>query len=147
MKYLSQRDPQWCNVKIGQSNSILGKVGCTTTCLSMLSDYFGCYKSPAEIAHNVANYVGDLVNWKALNFECMQGQRLYGRSDVTIQNAINDPNKAIMLNVNSGAHWVAALRKTLFGNSYIVADPWTGKECDVIKTYHDIVGGAVFNRK
>ena len=40
---LSQRDPQWGDLKLGESNLTINRWGCTTTALSMLSDYFQSY--------------------------------------------------------------------------------------------------------
>jgi len=114
----------------------------------MLSDYFKCFIAPDAIASNVHNYIGDLINWKALNFKNFGFVwREYQRNDVRIKDALKDPNKAVILNVNNGAHWVVALRPTLVGNSYIVADPLGGKKVDVIKTYKNITGAAYFARK
>lgn len=112
----------------------------------MLSDYFQCYKSPSELAHNVNNYTKDgLIIWKNLKFDKMKfASRDYGRNDRMIQQAIKDPNRAVILQVDNGAHWVTALRKTYVGNSYIVADPWSGDKCDVIKRYKNITGAAFF---
>lgn len=146
MRYLSQRDLQWCDKKLGQSSLTIGRYGCTTTCISMLSDYFGEYTMPSAIAANVHYYTPDgLILWTNLkfhNFEFVKRQNI--RSDVNIKAAIADPNQAVILNVNNGAHWVVAVRPTLFGDSYIVVDPWTGTKCDVIKVYKNIVGAAYF---
>ena len=118
MKILSQRDPAWAADKLGASTLTIGRFGCTTTCISMLSDYFGCYKSPLEIAHNASNYTPDgLVVWSRLMFARMQFVRRDRTFDAAaIADSIKDPNKAVMLEVNNGQHWVVAIRKTLFGN-------------------------------
>lgn len=114
----------------------------------MLSDYFGGYVAPDTIASNVHNYISDLINWKTLDFKNFKFVwRAYQRDDVRIKDALKDPNKAVILNVNNGAHWVVALRPTLLGNSYIVADPLGGKKVDVIKAYKNITGAAYFARK
>ena len=150
MKILSQRDLKWAALKLGQSPLTVGRYGCTTTCISMLSDYFGSYKDPGELATKVLKYTNEgLILWSSVDaiphmkFE----KRLYGRNDDEIMNALKDPNKAIILQVNNGAHWVVALRKTILGKSYTVADPWSGDKCDVIKRYKNITGAAVFIRK
>jgi hypothetical protein len=73
MKHLSQYDPSWGFVKLGQSPLTLAKFGCTTTSMSMLTDYFGGYVDPPTIAHNVANYTKDgLVIWEKLKFPTMK---------------------------------------------------------------------------
>ena len=149
MKLLSQRDPSWSSVKLGQSQLTLGRWGCTTTSMSMLTDYFGGYVDPPTLAHNVHNYTLDgLVNWKALSFPTMRFEkREYGENMVGIQNAIRDPRKAVILQVNQGAHWVVAIRKALIGSDILIADPWDGTKCWAKKRYHDISGAAYFSRK
>lgn len=144
MQILSQRDSKWSSQKLGASNLTVGRYGCTTTCISMLSDYFGCYASPLVLASNPKNYTKDgLVIWGAFHFFTMKFEkRLFGRNDTAIQESLKNPRKAVMLQVNDGAHWVVAIRKTLFGNSYIVADPWNGDKCNVIKRYKNITGSA-----
>ncbi len=114
----------------------------------MLSDYFGSYIAPDEIASNVHNYVGDLINWKALNFKNFKFEwRGYGRNDIKIKEALKDSNQAVLLNVNNGSHWVVGLRPTLIGNSFIVADPLGGLKVDVLKVYKNINGASYFCRK
>lgn len=146
MRILSQRDPLWAQLPLGASKLTVGRFGCTTTCISMLSDYFGCFRTPAQIARVIEYYTGGgLIIWKKLGFSLMAFERrLHGRDDVEIHRALKDPKRAVILEVNNGAHWVVALRSTLIGNSYIVADPWDGTKVDVIKRYHNITGAAYF---
>ena len=148
MKILSQLDPQWSKEKLGASTLTVGRYGCTTCCLSMISDYFGSYKDPVSLAHNVNNYTKDgLVLWTNFKFPTMRFlRRTYKRNDQEIQEALKDKDRAVMLQVNDGAHWVVALRRSLIGNSYIVADPWGGVKVDVIKKYRNITGAAFFAR-
>jgi ABC-type bacteriocin/lantibiotic exporter with double-glycine peptidase domain len=149
MIYLSQRDFRWGDRKIGESSLTLAKFGCTTTSISMLSDYFGHLVLPSQIASDVNFYTKDgLVIWKNLSFDKFKFvERTFGRDDARIKQALKDPNQAVIFNVNNGAHWVVGVRPTLIGNSYIVVDPWNGKKCDVIKTYKNITGCAYFARK
>lgn len=149
MKYFSQRDPRWANVKLGASNIDVYHYGCTTTCISMLSDYFGCLSYPDAIAKVKTNYTADgLILWSNLKFTKMAFVwRQYGRNDSLIRTSLKNPDTAVILQVNDGKHWVVALRPTVFGNDYVCLDPWTGKKCDVIKTYKNITGSAHFTRK
>ena len=150
MKILSQRDPKWAPDKLGSSQLTLGKFGCTTTCISMLTDFFGCFQSPLQIAHNIHNYTKEgLIIWENLKFDKMKfDTRIrWAPGENVINNALRDLNQAIMLEVNNHSHWVLALRKTLIGKSWIVADPWSGDKCDVLKRYHNITGAAIFKRK
>lgn len=148
MIYLSQRDLKWAKEKLGQSNLTIGRWGCTTTCVSMVSDYFGCYRSPIDLAHDAANYTNDgLILWWKLHFLKMKfSSRERLRNDASIQESLKNPNGAVILEVNDGQHWVVALRRAYVGNDYLVLDPWTGKKCWVIKTYRNITGSAHFKR-
>lgn len=148
MIYLSQRDPKWCENKLGGSKLTIGRYGCTTTCISMLSDYFGYYLSPDKIAANKTFYTKDgLILWQNLNIVSMKFERReYGEVDNEIIAALKDKNRAVMLEVNNGQHWVVAVKKNMIGDDYVVADPWLGDKCGVKKRYHNITGAAYFSR-
>ncbi len=115
----------------------------------MLSDYFGACRTPKEIAHNSANYTKDgLIVWQNLKLPKMQFLiREYGEHGENIKRALKDPQRAVLLEVNKGAHWVVALRKTLLGDDYVILDPWTGKKATAKGTYHDITGAAYFGKR
>src|SRR3990167_584496 len=143
---LSQRDPQWGDLKLGESNLTINRWGCTTTALSMLSDYFQSYFNPGELATKILKYTKDgLIIWQSVNnirhmaFE----KRLYGRNDSEILKSLKDPTKAVILEVD-GKHWVTAVRKSLVGKSYKVADPWFGDICTVPGRYKKITGSSHF---
>lgn len=151
MIYLSQRDPKWSNALLGASKLPMWRWGCTTNAVSMLSDYFGCYRSPLEIAKNTANYTkAGLILWGNLNkfFSKMQFEwRAYGFDKKRIDESLKNKDKGVILQVDDGKHWVTALRPSFIGNSYIVLDPWDGTKVDVIKRYRNITGSAHFIRK
>lgn len=46
MRYFSQKDPHWSDMKLGNSIYTLGKYGCYLTCLAMIVD-----KTPLELNH------------------------------------------------------------------------------------------------
>lgn len=143
---LSQRDLKWAAVKLGATNLTVGRWGCTTTSISMLSDFFGCYTDPKKIALEAKHYTMDgLVLWKTMNFKKMRFVvREYGRKDKNIQAALKDPDMGVLLEVNKGQHWVLAVKANKTG--YTVVDPFMGDDCDVIKRYHNITGAAYFER-
>ena len=60
-----------------------------------------------------------------------------------IQNALKDPSRGVILNVNGGAHWVVAVRKAVFGDSFWALDPWDGK----MRIAKNVVGYASFKLK
>ena len=148
MIILSQRDPRWATLKLGISPLTVGRYGCTTTCVSMLTDYFWCYTNPAQLAGQKDLYTKDgLILWNNLEFRKMRFvNRFYMRDDEKIADALKDPDKAVILEVANRSHWVVGLRPTYIGDSYVVADPWSGDKCDVIKRYKNITGGAYFAR-
>ena len=115
----------------------------------MLSDYFQCYKSPLELAHNANHYLGDLVLWPNFKFDKMKFDlRQYGRNDAHIKAALKDPNRAVILQVNDGAHWVVAYSgRVLRRDDYIIIDPWDGKKKSLLSTYKNITGAAYFSKK
>lgn len=152
MIHLSQQDPRWANAKLGKSNVTVGRFGCTTTAISMLSDYFGCYKDPGELAMQQDLYTPDgYIIWANLRFDKMQFEdRLRGSGMFAEVNAcLRDPNRAVILEVNGGAHWVTALRKHWWpgSNDYVCLDPWTGRKCLARGVYKNITGAATFSRK
>ena len=149
MLYLSQRDPRWANLKLGSSSLTISKFGCTTTSISMLSDYFGCYQSPDKIAANPNNYTKEgLIVWQNLKFEKMKFQTRLRvcPPDSTLIEILKDPNRAVIANVDDGHHWVVLVKKNVIGKDWTCVDPWSGSKCDVFKTYRNIVGVAIFNK-
>ena len=142
MQYLSQRDPRWSFKTIGQSKTTIGAQGCVLASLSMLSDYFKCFKDPAWMAKNLS-FLVDRVLWQSVSRElCFKFiWRFYKYDERMILDAIKEPDKACLLNVYN-RHWVVAIRKVPFG--YWVADPWDAKG-KFFKT-NSISGGAIFNR-
>jgi hypothetical protein len=130
----------------------------------MLSDYFKGFITPGELATQSELYTsGGFILWNKLNLPTMKFVwRFKGidnrgmRSDSVVhpdltpdfngvRKALLDPDRAVILEVANGSHWVVALRAV--GNSFIVADPWIGDKCDVMERYKNITGGAYFMRK
>lgn len=159
MLKLSQRDPKWAADRLGASTLTVGRYGCTTTCISMISDDFMCYKSPLELAHNANNYTPDgLVLWTKFNETFRDKMRFVwrgygykGAGYVTpmqdfspLLKVLENPNQRVTLQVNNGAHWVKLVKKNLIGKDWTVIDPWDGKECNVLARYGNITGYAIF---
>lgn len=149
MLYLSQLDLRWAADKLGASKLTLARWGCTTTCISMLSDYFGCYRTPKELAHDASNYNSDgLIIWGNLGFPKMRFTvREHGHHRTNILKAMKEKNSAVILQVNNGQHWVVGLRPALIGNDYIVLDPLGGKKVSAKKKYGNVTGAAYFSRR
>lgn len=151
MFHLSQRDSRWSSFKLGASTLTVGRYGCTTTCISMLTSYFGVWHEPATLASNKSNYTRDgLVLWEAMskNLKSMKFvERVYGRNDKKIQDSLKNPKTGVILQVDNGAHWILPIYKLPFVNDYICIDPWDGKYCRAISKYRNITGSAHFKAK
>ena len=151
MIYLSQRDPEWKGKLLGASKLTMGDYGCTTTCISMLSDYFKPWVSPAVIAANKNNYTRDgLVLWDKLELPTFKFEkRLRIRNDSEIMASVEDPRKAVILEVEipKGRHWLVCLGKEIFGSGYRVVDPWDARKKSTSAYGNLITGSAHFIRK
>lgn len=144
MLTLSQRVPYGAT-KIGKTSRTLAEVGCTITCVAMSSSYFGEYRTNKELASALQFTADAKIIWSSIGkafkrFEFLL--RFYTNDRAIITEALSNPNKTVLLNVDHGGHWVLAVRR-LYGDTYWVADPWTGTR----KIYSGVVGGAVLVRK
>jgi len=159
IEYLSQRDPKWANIIMGNGSLTVGRYGCLTTCISMLTDYFGCKQTPAQIALNKSNYSGDSnISWIGLDFPTFSFRWREGNlfSDANnkvsldmvksymVKNGKGEPDRAVLLEVANRSHWVVALWPV--GDDILAIDPWDGKTCKVFEKYHNITGAALFVR-
>ena len=156
IKYLSQQDPRWSMDKIGDSTMTIWRYGCTTTCISMLTDYFGCYQTPDKIATNLKNYIGGNVWWSNLDFPTFSfrwedgNQMTKNPKDVDL-NIVKawlapNPDRACILEVANGSHWVVGLWYNDYDQDILAIDPWTGTTCYVFKTYKNITEASLFIR-
>lgn len=149
MIILSQQDPQWASRKLGASSLTVGRFGCTTTCIAMLSDYFGHYIDPGKLASNVNNYTkGGLVIWKNLNSQLKNFKwvwREYGYAKKNLEAALADPNRAVILEVNDKSHWVVLQSRNRITGELYVYDPWDKKKHPV-SYYRNVTGASYFER-
>jgi len=141
MKLLNQRNPKWSQVLIGKSQATLGDFGCTITCLSMLSEWYGKFKSPDWIAKNLEFTHDGKIFWKSIDgklpFKFVY--RYYKQDDTKIKEILFSKNGSCLLNVNDGKHWVLLVGYSkIFG--YRVADPFYGDMIYLKKRYKNITG-------
>ncbi len=137
---LSQRDPRWAKVKLGKSKLTVGSDGCLETSLCMLSTYFNVPVMPDTVALRPECFDKDgYYQWNYPGFPFVLEKSIKGRNDVEIMKSLKDPKRAVVLQVDNGAHFVLALKKNLFG-SYKVADPWFGDTCDAVSRWKNITG-------
>lgn len=155
MIFLSQRDINWGECKLGESTLLMKRWGCTTTAISMLTDYFKCFRSPSMIAANVNFYTNKkhkagagLILWANLKFDSMKfDERTYGADHDKIKQALKDPKRACILEVDS-VHWVVAYStRVMKKDDYIIIDPWDGKKKNLLGSYKKITGAAFFSEQ
>lgn len=130
---------------MGKSGVTLARAGCTTTDVSMSSDYFGDYRNPGECAKTLEYTADGRILWASIGkvFNKMTFHwREYEYNPSMIAEALKNPDKTCLLNVDKGGHWVLALTSLGFGK-YWVADPYGGKKC----IYGGVVGCAILKRK
>ena len=156
IEYISQRDARWSTTLIGDSQTSLGRKGCTITCLAMLTDYFKCKMTPAEIAKKDW-FAYDSLQWinidlPTFSFRWREGAYFSDKPvDMEViyaylskgDNSKEANERAVLLEVANHSHWVVGLWKTV-DNDILAIDPWTGKTCEVLKTYGNITGAALF---
>ena|SRR3990167_3463488 len=160
-RYLSQFDPTWAAVRIGEAFFTLGQKGCTTTALCESLGDFDIYINPDELAkfshlYTRQGYVygPGLIIWKEVE-KWLRSKfpkreisltRYYGRLDGAIRQHLV-PGSSVLLEVANKSHWVKADRKMVFRDDYNCRDPWGGKGCAAIGDYKNITGYAILKIK
>ena len=134
MKLVNQEDPKWASVTIGHSSSSIKRYGCTISCLSMLSDWYGKFFDPKYMAKNlVFNNNGEII-WNSITDNPHMPMkfvwRYYGYDEAHLLPALKGKDTSVLLRINlvikgkTFVHWVVGIRKV--GNLYYVADPLGG---------------------
>ena len=144
MKELAQRDPQWKDIKLGNSNLTIGDYGCCITSLSMLAGL-----TPIEVndrLKSVNGFQGALVLWSKIQ-EAIPWLKWTWRGYIYENNNVLDTIEkegGCLVEVDfdgnnsrtDDKHWV------LFKGNKKMNDPWTGKEESTNK-YSPLTGYSV----
>ena len=148
--YFSQRDPKWENIHLGSSSLTIGGDGCADTCLAMVAEEYGEPITPDKIAQSGWLDADGSINWTKINFknfdfrwrEGESSKNGWSRDDILIKNYLNEADKAVILNVNDGKHWILPIAWMPYDNDYLCIDPWTypSHTCMAIRDYKNIVG-------
>lgn len=147
MKILCQYDKLWSKIKLLPSNLTMAAKGCLTTDICMLSDYYGCFKTPDQVVGiNIKYTVDGLIIWESINFSTFKFvKRVRNLFDVvSVDESIKDPDKAVILAINNDAHWVVAMKKLPLG-MYLCGNPWGGVKTMIHES--KISGSAHFIKK
>lgn len=149
MIYYSQNDPLWKNVKIGNTNITLGNYGCLVCSVCTLASWFGDEITPRVMAKSNFCFTNGLVIWSQLKnlFEHIEFKARVRNFDENLidEYLVKNPDTAVILNVDRGYHFVAALKKTQSG--YRCVDPWNYPARIRIYKKSDISGFAVIAKK
>jgi hypothetical protein len=155
VKYLSQRDPQWASVLLNGSDLTIGDYGCTVTCISMLSDYYGCKMTPDQIGKNpnfvrLGNVVWTGLDFPTFSFRYGDGNAINSNKSV-IDNAglnsylsdVNNGDRSAIIQItvtppkggSSYTHFLVGLWALPDTNDIMVIDPWDGKSKPLFLSY------------
>jgi GH25 family lysozyme M1 (1,4-beta-N-acetylmuramidase) len=144
IKVLSQRNPEWFDIKIGDTNENLGGKGCLITCISMITDYVGKYLNPGELAQTLDFTPEVLLLWNSLPKGGLDFvYRFKNRDDLKIKKAFKDPDQFVVLQVNNN-HWVWLIGVK---GGYKVADPYYGDIIFLSKRKYRITGFAILEKQ
>ena len=144
---LSQRDARWATKLLGPSKCTCYAFGCTTTSISMFSDWYKEYKDPGTLAKSLTYTNTGLLYWSSIAkvFKTITFKwRFYSHDKKLITTALSSKNDTVLLNVDRNKHWVAALYHVPFVG-YMAADPWTGYRR--LYKYSEVGGGSILTRK
>lgn len=142
---LWQKHPKWGGVTIGKTDVLVRDRGCTITCVSMASDYFGVFYNPGFLAQVLTFTPKALLVWGSIEQKCHGFKfrwRFYKYDEKIIDEALKNPRKVALLNVQNGSHWVVAIKRIPFTSTFWVSDPWTGTR----KLMRGVVGGAILEK-
>lgn len=155
IKYLSQQDPRWRDIKIGNSQYTVGNYGCALTCISMVSDYFGCFQDPGQLAVNPKVAPDGSVNWTTLDFPNFSFRYADGNLFSSKFSPDNEMLKSYLDNNGKGGdraciiqlvitpykngtpftHFLLGLWALPETNDIMVIDPWDGKSKPLLLSY------------
>jgi hypothetical protein len=143
MIYLSQQDKKWGEITMGNSGVKLKKAGCLTTDISMLTDFFGCYLDPGKLAKLLKYSNGGILQWGSVKEKTCIGLEknfFHTYNESKILEGLNLPNKASILEVNYGWHFVVGVKKVAGYRNYIIIDPIDGEKTTKLKKGYKITG-------
>jgi len=127
--YFSQKDPQWGNKTIGNSNSLMKDYGCAVTAVSMVFKYFGASVNPGMMAKQKIFYY-DLIQWPGSWSPSIDLASSINHGNIswkTIDSEIAKGHPVIVYiqkTNGGGGHYVVIHNKD--SHDYIVHDPYFG---------------------
>jgi ABC-type bacteriocin/lantibiotic exporter with double-glycine peptidase domain len=142
IKLLSQQDPAWGNLELGNSGLKMKNFGCVTTCLSAVSSWYGSYINPGKLVAKLKYTDTGLLYWKSVNgvlpFNFVY--RYYRQDDVKIKSILMSENNCCLLQISNYKHWVLLVGYSkIYG--YKILDPYYGDVIYMTKRYPKAIQG------
>jgi len=124
MQNYKQNNPRWNRTKIRGTNLRVGEYGCLICCIATLASYFQPEIGVQGVIDLTGFWPDGNVIWKSGNYPSFEYDKIIkGRDDEAIKQALNDPDRAVILGLNSGKHWVVACQYNTELNNFEIADP------------------------
>lgn len=131
------------------SQLTLGKFGCLTASIATIGSWFKDPLTPKDYASKKNLYTANgLIIWKQIekiSDKIKFKYRYYHFLESVIDEALNNPDTACLLNVDRGYHWVSTLKKVNGG--YLCSDPWTFPAKNRKYSFDDIEGFSVIQKQ
>src|SRR5258706_5759669 len=134
---LSQQDPRWKNMSLGNSSLTIGEYGCALTCVAMYLSGFDYPEDPASLNAKMKSkggFVDAAIVWGAISsiYPAIKYKNLIISRDtdapVDMIGNSTAAGQPVLLEVDSSpksglqTHWVVAYSKV--GKDFLVLDPW-----------------------
>jgi len=148
MRNYKQNNPRWNRTKIRGTDLRIGQYGCLICCIASLSTYFG-----QDIGvQGVIDLTGFMPNghliWRSGIYPDFEFEKIIKGCDQNlIIDALNDPDRAVILGLNNAKHWVTATGINAETGDLFIADPLGPNERDYLRENDVIDYMAFFKRK
>ena len=135
--FYSQRDPRWCNQRMGSSSDTIGEVGCYISSISMAYKKLGTNMTPSLYALDTSNFWSNTAF--ATNPDPPSGYtfKQIGYSSGTVDNELKNGRFVIaqmrMPGTAVGMHFIVIISGS--GGNYKIHDPWYGPDLNFSEHY------------
>jgi peptidoglycan hydrolase CwlO-like protein len=129
--YYNQRDSEWGNLAIGNSNSSMAEFGCLITSMAMVTTHYGKHLKPSDIATTASVFFGNTAymiqgSWSASGVTTSRSRVCTNcQTSVALQKIDNEVSagRPVVVGLFSGPdHFIVLKAKS--GNDYIMNDPF-----------------------
>jgi len=143
-----QNNPRWNRTKIRGTDLRVGMYGCLICSIASISSYFGSNIG----VQGVIDLTGFLPNghliFRSGNYPDFKFDKiLKGCDQNSIIEALNDPDRAVILGLNGGAHWVVACSIDIATGNLRIADPLGSQDREFLRQNDVIDYMAFYSRK